>query len=282
MKVALVSFYLNTIINQDGLLIKDIEKDFSNFKNIILNPDYNLIIFPGWSLNKNKLADLKVFIELPENQEKLQNKLVIFEVYDNENEKYKDNEKFKDIIKKKDLIEKDEKNKEEDKKRLIYIIKNGDFKNTNIIQLFHDNKSSTPHNVEKLLQEMENNTNPQRIIDFMNKNILILVCGELFLLVNKKHKGIAFIKYEKLKERFEKIFNNIQLIVNIVHTPFTGRSKEPCYREYFSLNRHYFSTCNSLNKFTEYNLQHILKNKKEQILKEIKKTDYFLQTYDIE
>jgi|GEM_PF-1964679 len=102
----------------------------------------------------------------------------------------------------------------------------------------------------KLLDELEHDT--KRHFNVKDKRCIVLQCGELNILKNYQKDGnrVAF-RYSDdpdLEKRFFDIIDNVDIILNPMHTPMGNQHKLGARRIFLSKNgRAYFSTSNALN-----------------------------------
>lgn len=263
MKILLVSFKLKNYSTQNKTFIKQRKQDFKSFLEIVNKKqetgyEYDVILFPGWTLNK------KDIIELIKNQDNLiknDKSLIIFEGYtpiDSQNENI-------DIIEKVESEDEDynpdEIIKKEDKKRFICFIKEGkidiSLDKIDIIEEWRNQYfSKASEATSELIKSFFENALNKRIHTLNNQKILSLLCGELFLM---KVNGIRLLKkYEKGdKNKYEQILKqNINIVMNIIHIPMKytnlnhkmSNNINKTQLGWSNICHYYISTCNRINE----------------------------------
>lgn len=204
MKIGLISFLINPS-NKNSIF-----NHVNYFLKIVNDFDYlDVIIFSGWTLLKKDLEFVKKNI-------KNKNSLILFEVWD-------------------DFCN----NKEQHKG---YYFKEGVFYDKDIIQLFatSDEINRDKELMKRYLTEINNN----RIIEFKNRKICWLICGEINVLKNvQKEQQRVLFRFDddnNLKNEFYNIYNNINIFINPTHTIMGNQGKLARRREFLSKNNRLF------------------------------------------
>jgi hypothetical protein len=127
----------------------------------------------------------------------------------------------------------------------LYTINRGHVQNLFTNQLFATSEE-IENNVslcERFVYELET----RRRVLLNDKKFLILQCGELNIIKNiqkEDNRPVFRLDQSKnLKERFDNLLNDTDIILNPIHTPRGNQGKMEKRREYLSdKNRYYFST----------------------------------------
>lgn len=127
----------------------------------------------------------------------------------------------------------------------LYILEKGNVRSLFTNQFFAT--SQEIENNETLCERFINELETRRQITIMDKNCLIFQCGEINIVKNIQKEGnrpvFRLSQRKDLMERFEKVLNNTNIILNPIHTPMGNQGKMEKRREFFSdNNRFYFST----------------------------------------
>lgn len=101
---------------------------------------------------------------------------------------------------------------------------------------------------------------PRRSFEFCDKRFLIVQCGENSFLENKQSDAnkayFSFEDHKELNERFKRMMNSYDVLLNPIHTIQGNQGKMSKRRVFLSKDgRYYMGTC-SLDKKTEGNLNH--------------------------
>lgn len=171
----------------------------------------------------------------------------------------------------------------------LYLIQNAIITDLQTHQIFFDSAGATAHNVEILIDEMERHR--QFVVDGIK--FLIIQCGENNIL--KGSTGSAEFRLQKrpdLKCRFFKLLNNVDVVLNPVHSRW-GRFGNFLSRiRKFSENKRYCFSCTQLSnnqlsnarKDPGHNTTHVVMHSKKRIIpvytNEVE--NYLLQTFEIE
>lgn len=127
----------------------------------------------------------------------------------------------------------------------LYTINRGHVQNLFTNQLFATS-NEIENNVslcERFVYELET----RRRVLFKGKKFLIMQCGELNIIKNIQKEDnrpvFRLAQSKNLKERFDNLLNDTDIILNPIHTPMGNQGKMEKRREYLSdKNRYYFST----------------------------------------
>lgn len=127
----------------------------------------------------------------------------------------------------------------------LYTINCGHVQNLFTNQLFATS-NEIENNIslcERFIYELET----RRRVYFKGKKLLILQCGELNIIKNIQKEDnrpvFRLAQSKDLKERFDNLLNDTDIILNPIHTPMGNQGKMEKRREYLSdKNRYYFST----------------------------------------
>ena len=138
----------------------------------------------------------------------------------------------------------------------LFLFKDGYVRDMYTHQLFGDSATinAYPELGNHLLFELET----RRCFDVVNKNVIVLQCGENGILRNKQSEGnkaiFRFEDDEKLSNRFATILDNTHIVLNPIHSPMGNQGKMRKRREYYSNNnRAYFSAANFSDDESIYN-----------------------------
>lgn len=133
-------------------------------------------------------------------------------------------------------------------KNCLYRIENGQWEN-----LFTNQFFSTSYELEDnvpLCERFINELETRRTLDIKGKKCLIIQCGEINIIKNlQKERNLPVFRLHNnkdLEERFYKLLDSIDIVMNPIHTPMGNQGKIERRRELLSSNgRYYFSTSNS-------------------------------------
>ena len=127
--------------------------------------------------------------------------------------------------------------------------------NTN--QLFSESKEIEDNYelADRFLYEL----NERRILTIDNIKYLILQCGEINILRNYQNQNnkvdFRLPQHQDLCKRFNTLLENINVVINPIHSPMGNQGKMHKRREFLSSrNKYYFSTCNTDEKHAVYYL----------------------------
>ena len=127
----------------------------------------------------------------------------------------------------------------------LYTINHGHVQNLFTNQLFatSDEIENNVSLCERFVYELET----RRRVLLNDKKFLILQCGELNIIKNIQKEDnrpvFRFAQSKDLKERFDNLLNDTDIILNPIHTPMGNQGKMKKRRDYLSdKNRYYFST----------------------------------------
>ena len=127
----------------------------------------------------------------------------------------------------------------------LYTINRGYVQNLCTNQLFatSDEIENNVPLCERFIYELET----RRRVLLKDKKFLILQCGELNIIKNIQKEDnrpvFRFAQNKDLKDRFENLLNDTDIILNPIHTPMGNQGKMKKRREFLSdKNRYYFST----------------------------------------
>lgn len=129
-------------------------------------------------------------------------------------------------------------------KHCLFTIENGSIRDLFTHQHFAEKKEI--ENNESLCERFINEIESKRCFNVKGKKCLVLQCGEINIIKNlqkEENRPIFRLQQRKdLEERFYKIINNTDIILNPIHTPMGNQGKMKKRREFFSdNNRYYFS-----------------------------------------
>ena len=202
MQVELVSFRYNL----------PSKKRFELMVNIINQSQADLIVFCGHTLkDKNDLCALDGLIVN-------KSSFILFEV--------------------KQIIESDFLNL----RNCLYLIKDGIVYNLFTNQFFSTNNEIEGN--ESLCERFINELETRRRFVVKGMNCLVLQCGEINIVKNiQKEDNKPVFRHgqrKDLEERFNNLLNNVQIIINPIHTPMGNQGKMEKRRELLSANNRYY------------------------------------------
>lgn len=133
-------------------------------------------------------------------------------------------------------------------KNCLYTIADGIVHNMYTNQFFAT--SNEIEGNESLCERFINELETRRQFNVKGKNCLVLQCGEINIIKNIQKEGNKpiFRIQERLdlKERFDNLLKDTQIILNPIHTPMGNQGKMKKRREYLSANnKYYFSVSQS-------------------------------------
>lgn len=101
---------------------------------------------------------------------------------------------------------------------------------------------------------------PRRSFEFGGKRFLVVQCGENSFLENKQSNAnkayFSFEGHKELNERFKRMMDSYDVLLNPIHTIQGNQGKMSKRRDFLSKDgRYYMGTC-SLDEKTEGNLNH--------------------------
>ena len=139
------------------------------------------------------------------------------------------------------------------------------FKKGKLVNLFTNQLFSSSDEIEnnyQLAKRFINELETRRILSYKKIKILLLQCGEINILRNhqKNNNKVDFRLNEDdaLKNKFNNIIENVDIILNPIHTPMGNQGKMHKRREFLSKNnKYYFSTSNSKENSTNLKLKSI-------------------------
>lgn len=129
-------------------------------------------------------------------------------------------------------------------KNCLYVINEGSTLNLFTNQFF--STSDEIEDNEPLCERFLNELETRRSFNVKGKKCLVLQCGEINIIKNlqkEENRPIFRLQQRKdLEERFGKIINNSDIIINPIHTPMGNQGKMKKRRDFFSNDgRYYFS-----------------------------------------
>lgn len=142
----------------------------------------------------------------------------------------------------------------------LYRVTNGKLVSLHTNQIFTQSKDIEGNYelADRLLYEFETN----RIINVKGVSILIIQCGEIniFKNIQSEENRVEFRLGDdkSLKDRFDKIFKEINVILNPMHSPMGNQGKLQKRREFLSKDkRYYFSASNTKEESNNLELKSI-------------------------
>lgn len=174
----------------------------------------------------------------------------------------------------------------------LFLLQNGKIKDLKTHQIFSTPKEATEENIENLIRELE--THRQFVVN--DKHFLILQCGENNILKTTRDKEncseFRLSNRSDLKNRFDKVINSVDVILNPLHTKW-GRFYDFSCRLYkFSERKRYGFYCcqltdnqliNAVKNPQKNTAQRAMKSRKilAPLLTESPNNSYLLQAYEI-
>ena len=136
-------------------------------------------------------------------------------------------------------------------KYCLYTIQKGQIVNLYTNQLF--TQSADINNNESLCERFINELETRRRLTVNGKKCLILQCGENNIIRNiqSEHNRAVFRLEQRkdLEERFMKLLQSVDIILNPIHSPMSNYDKIEKRRIFLSdSKRYYFSVCNAVGK----------------------------------
>lgn len=174
----------------------------------------------------------------------------------------------------------------------LFLLQNGKIVDLNTHQIFSKHEDATEENIERLLGELE----CHRQFMVGEKRFLVIQCGENNILKTQrgvKNKAEFRLQNRDLKRRFDKVIDNVDVILNPVHTKW-GRFYDFTCRLYkFSEKNKCCLYCSQLEGNQLVNaIKNPEKNTAQRVMKsrrllsplfcsDISNQDYLLQAYEI-
>ena len=129
-------------------------------------------------------------------------------------------------------------------KNCLYLIQNGNIRNLYTHQLF--STSDEIENNEDLGERLINELESRRRFQVGDKLCMVIQCGENNIIRNIQNEGnraaFRFPNRPDLEERFNKLLQHTDIILNPIHTPMGNLDKMKKRMQYLSNNhRYYFS-----------------------------------------
>ena len=99
----------------------------------------------------------------------------------------------------------------------LFLLQNGEIIDLKTHQIFSKHEDATEENIAKLIDELEQ----RRQFEVLGKRFLIIQCGENNILKtqrNTKNRAEFRLLNRELKRRFDRVVNNVDVVLNPVHT----------------------------------------------------------------